>query len=173
MTEQEYDDSLLKFSQPLAAIDWETLETGGLPAEGQHLATIMKVGGYMHNFKTYTGSRAKIQLQIKAGPDKGKMVYDDINQPHPQEAQGNVNRRVLIASRLGLISKGSKETVEINWKLLEGKDVLITVVHRKGTGDNANKTYANIDFAGYEDPATAAAAPSPAGSTTPAQYADI
>jgi hypothetical protein len=175
MAEIEYSDDLLQTSQPLAGVDWDHLETGGIPAEGQHLATVIKVGGYLFNFKNYTGPRAKVQFQIKEGPDKGKMVYDDINLPHPQEAPGNVNRRVLIASRLGLIPKGSKDTVAINWKLLEGKDVLITVEHNKGSGDKANKTYANITFAGYEDPAAATATPPGAGTpgTTKDQYADI
>lgn len=171
MAEIDYDDSLLNISQPCAGIDWDNIETGGTPSEGWHLAKVVKVGGYMHNFKTYTGPRAKVQLQIIEGGDKGKMVYDDINLPHPSEAPGNVNRRVLIASRLGLIPKGTKETIQVNFKLLEGRTARIKVIHKKGTGDNAGKTYANIDFAGYQDPSVPVEGEGAA--PAPTQYADI
>ena len=173
MGDIDYDDSLLQTSEAMAAVDWDTLETGGLASEGKHLATVKKVGGYIHNFKTYSGPRAKVMFQIKEGPDKGKVVYDDISLPHPQESQGSQNRRVLIASRLGFIPKGTKDTQKINWKILEGRDVLITVEHNKS--EKTGKTYANLSFDGYENP-SAAPPPGAPGPTPPAgrdQYADI
>jgi hypothetical protein len=156
MPEIDFDDSLLVTQENLAVVDWDTLESFGLPSEGQHLAVIKKVGGYLHNFKDYTGPRAKLQMEIKEGQEKGKQVYDDINLPHPQEKDGNVKRRVLIASRLGLIPKGSKDATQVNWKLLEGKSVLVTVVHVKS--DKDGKTYANVPFDGYEAPGAASTA---------------
>lgn len=177
MAEIDYDDSLLNTSEAMGGVDWDTIETGGLASEGKHLAIVKKIGGYLHNFSTYTGPRAKVQFQIKEGPDKGKTLYDDITLPHPQESDGSRNRRVLIASRMGLIPRGSKETHQVNWKALENRDVLITVEHNKSAKNN--KMYANIAFDGWEDPATAAAAPVAAAAAGTAagaaqdKYADI
>ena len=153
----DYDDSLLVTSEKLENVNWDTLETGGTLSEGKHLVKINKVAGELHNFPTYTGPQAVLQMIVqdsRTPEDIGKMQFDRINLPHPAEAQGNQNRRVLIASRMGIIEKGSKETAKINWKILEGMSAVITVVHKKGTGQNANKTYANVDFAGYEGPET-------------------
>lgn len=176
MASIEYDDSLLQTSEAMGGVDWDTIETGGLVSEGKHLATIRKIGGYLHNFSTYTGPRAKVQFQIKEGPDKGKVLYDDITLPDPREADGSRNRRILIASRMGLIPRGSKETHQVNWKVLEGRDVLITVEHSDPNKDTKRRVFANVAFAGWEDPAAAAAAPPPhPGATTQVQdrYADI
>ena len=163
MADQEYDDSLLQTSENLAGIDWDGIEHGGLVSQGEHLALVKKVGGYLHNFKDYTGPRAKVQLQIIEGPDKGKTVYDDITLPHPQESQGSQNRRVLIGSRMGLIVKGSKDASKVNWKGLEGAQVLITVEHN--VSKTNGKTYANVAFDGWQDPAAAPAAATQAGAT--------
>ena len=175
MADQEYDDSLLQTSENLAGVDWDGLETGGLVSQGEHIALVKKVGGYLHNFKEYTGPRAKVQLQIVEGPDKGKVLYDDISLPHPQESQGSQNRRILIGSRMGLIQKGSKDASKVNWKVLEGAKVLITVEHN--VSKTNNKTYANVTFDGWQDPAAApaTAGPAPAGAgAKPAQdYGDI
>jgi hypothetical protein len=166
MAEIQFDDTLLITQENLAVVDWDNLESFGLPGEGQHLATIKKVGGYLHNFRDYTGPRAKVHFQIKEGLDKGKMVRDDINLPHPQEKEGNVKRRVLIAVRMGLVPRGSQDTTQVNWKLLEGRDVLITVVHVKS--DKDGKTYANVPFDGWEAPGQASG-----GAPPQDQYSDI
>ena len=174
MADVDYDDALLQTSENLANLDWDKLETGGLVSQGEHLALVKKVGGYLHNFKDYTGPRAKVQLQIVEGPDKGKTVYDDITLPHPQESQGSQNRRVLIGSRMGLIVKGSKDASKVNWKILEGAKVLITVEHN--VSKTNNKTYANVTFDGWQDPAAAPAATgaAPAGAAaSPEKYSDI
>ena len=175
MAEQDYDDSLLMTSENLAAVSWDQLESGGLVSQGEHLSIVKKVAGFLHNFKDYTGPRAKIQLQIIDGPDKGKVVYDDITLPAPQESDGSRNRRVLIGSRMGLIEKGSKDTAKVNWKILEGAKVLITVEHN--VSKTNGKTYANVTFDGWQDPAAAPAAGATAGSNggTAAKdtYADI
>lgn len=173
MAEIDYDDNLLQTSEAMAGVDWDSIETGGMTSEGKHLATVKKVGGYIHNFQNYSGPRAKVQLQIKEGIDKGKILYDDITLPHPQESDGSRSRRLLIASRMGLIPKGSKETQQVNWKVLENRDALITVEHNRSTKNN--KMYANVTFDGWEDPAAATTTPPPAGSSAPAQdrYADI
>ena len=116
-----FDDSLLATQESMANVDWDNLESFGTAAEGQHLMTVISVNGYMQNFKDYTGPRAKVKLLIKEGADKGKFVYDDINLPHALEKDGNVKRRALIASRMGLIPKGTHDTVKVNWKDLEGQ----------------------------------------------------
>jgi hypothetical protein len=176
MAEQDYDDALLQTSENLAGVDWDGLETGGLVSEGQHLALVKKIGGYLHNFKDYTGPRAKVMLQIVDGGDKGKVVYDDISLPHPQESQGTKNRRLLIASRMGLIEKGSKDSAKVNWKALEGAQVLITVEHN--VSKTNGKTYANVTFDGWQDPAAAPTPPGGAGAVAGGNggkdtYADI
>ena len=129
MSDTMFDNSLLATQESMAGVDWDNLESFGTPAEGQHLATIISVKGYMQNFANYTGPRAKGGRPFDEGADKGKFVYDDINLPHGQEKDGNVKRRALITSRMGLITKGTHETVQVNWKALEGRDVLITVEH--------------------------------------------
>ena len=174
MADVDYDDSLLQTSENLAGVDWDGLETGGLVSQGEHLALVKKVGGYLHNFKDYTGPRAKVQLQIIEGPDKGKVLYDDISLPHPQESQGSQNRRILIGSRMGLIVKGSKDASKVNWKVLEGAKVMITVEHN--VSKTNNKTYANVTFDGWHDPAAAPAATgsAPSGAAaSPKAYDDI
>lgn len=175
MAEIQYDDNLLQTSENLATIDWDNMETGGALSVGTHLCVVKKVGGYFHNFKEYTGPRAKVQLQVLEGPDKGKIQYDDINLPHPQETQGSQNRRVLIGSRMGLIPKGSKETKQVNWKVLEGRQVLITVEHT--VSEKNKKTYSNVTFDGWQDPAVAPAGAAPSSAAADAsgqdKYGDI
>lgn len=153
MADVEYDDSLLQNSENLAPIDWENMEGGGKlsVANTPHLCLVKKIKGYTHNFEKYTGPRAKAILQVIDGPDKGKIQHDDITMPHPDESQGSQNRRVLIASRMGLIEKGSKQVVNVNWKALEGSQVLITVEDKVSTKNG--KTYANVTFDGWQDPA--------------------
>lgn len=154
--ETQYDDSLLQASENLANVDYDNLDSYGLVSEGRHLVLIERVSGYLHNFKDYTCARAKLKMLILAGPDKGKYVFDDVNLPHPDEKQGNQNRRVLIATRLGLIAKGTKDTVNINWKDLEGKKGVVTVEHNTSTDEKTKKTktFANVSFAGYESETT-------------------
>lgn len=179
MADVEYDDSLLQTSENLANIDWDGLDTGGKlsVANTPHLCLVKKVGGYLHNFESYTGPRAKISLQVVGGPDKGKMQYDDISLPHPQESQGSQNRRVLIGSRMGLIAKGSKDASQVNWKVLEGRQVLITVEDKvSDSGKSKGKTFANVTFDGWQDPAAApvATGPAPSGAAASANaYNDI
>jgi hypothetical protein len=153
MADIEYDDSLLGTNENLAPVVWDDLESGGKlsVANTPHLCLVKKIKGYTHNFDKYTGPRAKVMLQVIDGPDKGKMQHDDITLPHPEESQGSQNRRVLIASRMGLIEKGSKKVVNVNWKALEGAQVLITVEDKVSTKNG--KTYANVTFDGWQDPA--------------------
>ena len=176
LMEHENDD-LLKTKEVLKDVNWDTLSTGEMVGEGRHLVKINKVTGESHNFKDYTGIQAVLQMVVQEGPDQGKTIFDRINLPHAQEAKGNQNRRVLIASRMGLIEKGTKENAEINWKILEGMMAVVTVIHKKGTGQNANKTYANVEFDGYEGPETwnaAAAGPAPSGAAASKDaYSDI
>ncbi len=175
MADQDYDDALLVVSENLATVDWETLDSGGKlsVSNDPHLCVVKKVGGYLHNFQDYTGPRAKVMLQVVSGPDKGKTQHDDITLPHPQESQGSQNRRVLIGTRMGLMQKGSKETSKINWKLLEGKQVLIS--GEDSVSKKNGKMYYNVAFDGWQDPAAAPAAPagaSPAEGSKDA-YSDI
>lgn len=150
MADVEYDDSLLATSENLGTVDWDSIEGGGRVSAGTHLCIVKKVGGYLFNFEKYTGPRAKVQLQVLEGPDKGKTQYDDITLPHPQESDGSRNRRVLIASRMGLITKGSKETANVNWAILTGSQVLITV--EDNVSKKNGKTYSNVTFDGWQDP---------------------
>ena len=164
MADVDYDDALLQTSENLGNVDWDKIESTGKLSPGEHLCLVKKIGGYLHNFQDYTGPRAKIFLQVVEGPDKGKTQYDDITLPHPQEADGSRNRRVLIASRMGLITKGSKDTSKINWKTLEGRQVLITVEDKVSeSGKSKGKTFANVTYDGWQDPA---AAPAATGSAT-------
>jgi hypothetical protein len=170
--ESQYDDSLLATQENLENVDWDRVDGFDPVSEGKHLVEIENVSGYSHNFKEYTGSRAKLKMRVLAGLDAGKFVYDDLNLPHRKEKAGNQNRRLLIASRLGLIEKGAKDNVDINWKLLEGRQAVVSVVHTKSEKDG--KVYANIAFDGYEGPESwKAQSASGAGGSGPDQWADI
>lgn len=151
MADIEYSDDLLATSENLGAVDWDGIEGGGKLSPGTHLCVVKKIGGYLHNFKNYTGPRAKVFLQVIDGPDKGKTQYDDITLPHPMEADGSRNRRVLIGSRMGLLQKGSKDTAKVNWKVLEGRLVLVTV--EDVISEKNGKTYSNVKYDGWQDPA--------------------
>lgn len=171
----DYDDALLQTSENLAKVDWDGLEAGGKLSPGTHLCLVKKVGGYLHNFTEYTGPRAKIFLQVIDGPDKGKTQFDDITLPHPQESQGSQNRRILIGSRMGLITKGSHDASKVNWKALEGAKVLITVEDSEPS-KKTGKIYSNVTFDGWQDPAAAPAATgaAPAGAAGATEkYGDI
>lgn len=87
---------------------------------GRHLVKISSVRGYMHNFQDYFGRRARLKMSVLESPDAGMTLFDNISLPHPKEPKGMQQRRVLIAHRLGLIPWGSKETIQVNWKLLDG-----------------------------------------------------
>ena len=171
----DYSDDYLVTNENLATVDWDSIDgTGGKLSVGTHLCLVKKVAGYLHNFQDYSGPRAKVSLLVLEGVDKGKTQFDDITLPHPQESQGSQNRRVLIGSRMGLIVKGSKDASKVNWKTLEGRQVLITV---EDTVSKKNgKTYANVTFDGWQDPAAAPAATGPAPSGAAASkdaYSDI
>lgn len=87
---------------------------------GRHLVKIISVEGYMHNFQDYFGPRARLKMKVLEGPDAGKFLFDNISMFHPKESKGMLQRRVRIAYRLGLVPWGNKETIQIDWKLLEG-----------------------------------------------------
>lgn len=151
----EFDDSLLQTTEHLENIDYDSLEGFDIPAEGKHLVLIEKVSGYMFNFTNYTGPRAKLKMRVIGGAtpdDVGKYIYDDINLPNPNEKEGNIKRRVLIAVRLGLIPRGSQDARQVNWKALEGAQAVVEVIHTYE--EKKKKTYANVTFGGYEAPET-------------------
>lgn len=103
---------------------------GELPGEGRHLVKIAKVFGYFHNSPDYVGSRARLMMKILEGADVGKTLIDNISLPHPEESKDMQLRRVRIAHRLGLIIWGTKETLHLNWKLLEGVICSVDVAYK-------------------------------------------
>jgi hypothetical protein len=106
----------------------------GLPSPGRHLVKISKAQAYLHNFPEYTGPRARLDMKVLEGPDTGKILVDNISLPHQQESKGMQYRRVHIAWRLGLISWGVKENVQINWKDLEGVVCWVDVAYKNFGG---------------------------------------
>jgi hypothetical protein len=97
---------------------------------GRHLVKITSVQGYMHNFQDYVGPRARLKMKILEGPDTGKLLFDNVSLPHPQESKGMQERRVRIACRLGLIPWRTKEGGPVNWKSLEGIVCWVDVAYR-------------------------------------------
>ncbi len=73
-------------------------------------------------------------MEIIEGPAAGKTIIDRISLPHPMESQWKVQRRVRIAYRLGLIERGTKETVNLNFKALEGKICWIDLILKEFQG---------------------------------------
>jgi hypothetical protein len=73
-------------------------------------------------------------MEIMEGPDAGKILVDNISLPHPEESKGRLNRRVLIAYKLGLTPWGYKGTITIDWSSLQGVSCWVDVVHEKFKG---------------------------------------
>ena len=69
-------------------------------------------------------------MEILKEPDAGKIVVDNVSMPHPLESNGMKHRRLRIGCRLGLIQWGTKGTVELNWKLLEGTVCSVNVAEK-------------------------------------------
>ena len=89
---------------------------------GRHLVKIISVRAYMHNFKEYSGPRARLTFKVLEGPDAGKFLFDNVSLLHPKESKGMLLRRLRIAKRLGLITRGPNGEIiqQGGWKLLEG-----------------------------------------------------
>lgn len=155
MAQVMFDDSVLAtVEQNLANIDYDQLDGYSMVSEGRHLVEIEAVGGYIHQYNGSETPRAKLKMRIIAGPDTGKYQFDDINLPVDNEKQGNQNRRILIATRLGLLPKGAKQATNIHWKQLQGKKAVITVEHKESDKNGVKKKFANVTFGGYEAPET-------------------
>lgn len=103
---------------------------GGPPGEGRHLVQIKQVRGYLHNFEEYRGPRARLRMEILEGPAARRPLFDNISLPHSKESQGMLQRRLRIACRLGLIPWGNKETIQVNWKHLEGMVCWVDVAYK-------------------------------------------
>jgi hypothetical protein len=101
-----------------------------LPAPGQHLVKIVNVLGYLHNFSQYVGPRVRLEMKILKGPDAGKIVVDNVSQPHPEESKGMLNRRIRIACRLGLIEWGARGTVRVDWREVRGKICYVDLAYK-------------------------------------------
>lgn len=182
MADIEYlDDSELVRAESLKGINYDDIEGGGSASPGEHLALIKKVKAQKHDWDAYTGVQAVVMFSIVDGPDKGKVAYDRIPMEHANEEEWKKNKRLLVAKRTGLMSREDKDTVNINWKLLEGKTVIIIL---EQGNDYKDKTSGLIKkggvqmntFKSYLDPAVAPAAtgPAPSGAAASANaYNDI
>ena len=180
MADVEYlDDSELMDSEKLQGVNYDDIESGGRPSPGQHLARIKKVKAQKQDWDKYTGKQVVVLFTIVDGPDKGKTAYDRIPLHHEQEEDWKKNRRLLVAKRAGFISREDKETVNINWKLLEGMTFLIELEPNEYVDKKTGLTKHNIQlnpFKSYLDPAATGAATdaAPAGTGKPTQdYSDI
>ena len=88
--------------------------------------------GYLHNFPDYAGPRARIEMAIQGGGDAGKIIVDNVSLPHPKESRGMLLRRLRIAKRLGLITRGPNGEIiqQGGWKLLEGTICWVDVAYK-------------------------------------------
>jgi hypothetical protein len=104
----------------------------GLPGPGRHLVIIRSVKTYLHNFPDYTGPRARIEMEIMEDSDVGKILVDNVSLLHPKESRGMLLRRLRIAKRLGLITRGPMgEIIQLGgWKLLEGVACWVDVAYK-------------------------------------------
>ena len=154
MDEARYSDDVLNTVDGYEEEDFDN-EDFTPPAEGDHEVEIESVKGYMHDFKEYTGPRAKLKMKV-VGPegssDIGRYVFDDINLPCQGEKPGNRKRRALVLSRLGFLTRGDDNSqVKFDWKRLVGLRCIVTVEHNTGTNnDGKTRTYANVPFGGYK-----------------------
>ena len=71
-----------------------------------------------------------IEMAIQGGGDTGKIIVDKVSLPHPEESKGMEQRRVRIGYRLGLILWGTKGTIQINWKSLQGRFCRVDLAYK-------------------------------------------
>jgi hypothetical protein len=182
MADVDYlDDSELISSLPMEGVNYDDIENGGRPSPGQHLAKIKKVKAQKQDWDKYTGVQAVVLFTILEGEDKGKSAYDRIPLPHEMEEDWKKNKRLLVAKRAGFISRDSKETVEVNWKLLEGMTFFIELETNEYEDKKTKQKKTGIQlnpFKSYLDPTSESAAGSTGGQAaastkTTGKYDDI
>jgi len=79
---------------------------------------------------------------------EGRFQYDNVLLGHPDEADWAKNRRILVASRCGLMN--GQEIPGNAWsELIVGKEAIITTEEKPSKKD-PTKTYINVAFDGYE-----------------------
>jgi hypothetical protein len=182
MAEQEYmDDSLLNSSVSMKGVNYDDIDNGGRPSPGRHLARIKKVKAQKQDWEKYTGVQAVVMFVILEGEDKGKSAYDRIPLPHEMEEDWKKNKRLLVAKRAGFISREDKETVNVNWKLLEGMTFIIELEENEYEDKKSGKKKTGIQlnpFKSYLDPASESATGSTGGQAatatkTAGKYDDV
>ena len=114
------------------------------------LSKLSSVRGYMHNFQEYAGKRARLTFKVMEGPDAGKFLFDNISLLHPKESKGMLLRRLRIAKRLGLITRGPNGEIiqQGGWKLLEGVVCWVDVAY-KNLGGRTVPTIDNYELMEY------------------------
>jgi len=82
---------------------------------------------------------------------EGKFIWDSINMYHPSEKPGTKNRRVLVASKLGLLD-GGKELTRDSWSGdVLGRKALVTTIDNEWVDKFGGKqTNVKVDFGGYQ-----------------------
>jgi hypothetical protein len=183
MADDYLDDSQLVTTPGIGGLKYDDIETGGSASIGEHLALIKKIKAQKKDWPNFTGVQAVVLFTILEGPDKGKTAYDRIPFYHEKEEEWMKTKRLLIAKRTGLISRESKDTETINFKLLEGMKVIIAIEEntyqdkttkqmKTGIGLNTFKSYRDPSLEPKVGAAQTGAATSGAGAAKDA-YQDI
>lgn len=147
--DQHYDDSLLETQENLAGVDYDNLDSSGLP-KGEFACVVDLVKGKQGNFdKTekdvaYTCGVAVLKLKCIEGQYKGQTKFDDVRLPPKTgpEPDWAKNRRVSVLNAFGIIKKGDHEAAKtVNWKNdIEGRKIILVVdAPQPYTDDDGNK----------------------------------
>jgi hypothetical protein len=87
----------------------------------------------------------------EAAPFEGRFIYDDVYMERDGEKDGMRNRRLLIASRMGLVKPGEKMTQKTWSKDVIGKKVILTTeLNKYKDKDGNDKENVKVGFSGYE-----------------------
>lgn len=154
MSEDKWDDSYLMTEENLSNIDYDNLDTSGLPVAEDIPCVVDSVRGKRGDFDDYSCGVAVIKWKCFEGPYKGRTKIESIRLHHPKEPDWCKNKRLVLLTKLGVISKGDHDAAKkINWKAdLEGRKAFITTEESEYEDKKTKKKKKgiNIAFAGYK-----------------------
>jgi|GEM_PF-856513 len=89
----------------------------------------------------------------EGGAYEGRTIFDDVALYSPSEKEGMRNRRILIASRTGLIGSSNDKITKAMWKNdIIGKNVILNYIEEGYTqkGSTVERKVRKVAFNGYE-----------------------
>jgi len=159
-----WDDFDLK-TEAISGDDVKNADSNGRAPAGTYLCECIDSTPRQQNGKEYSYVQANLKWKIleakKIGDIdvedgehadlQGKFIWDSISMQHPSEKPGTRNRRVLVASKTGLLDN-SAELTAASWKTdIIGRQSLITTFEDTYTDKyGATQKIVKVKFDGYQ-----------------------